>query len=907
MSTSEHALNGQDQRTAQGHCVDALKSGLGISNDVDTGLPHSRALTTTRPEQSTQPVPQIVSNLSSIRLGSDMPSSIAGGPRRSPCRAFMDHVSNLKRTAPPFDVPLFPSGYDLAQSATEVATPSNAGTPAMRGLDEAFHMVKTGIDDLSCDTNGFGMILPSRPEAGAFLARNCDELSQSALFPLQGKGSAPWAIASDALPARIENLIAQIASLKDILLSTPNFKTSLFTLNHRIDALETTSFSHQSVDGLEQKVELFDARLLEIEGKVEELEKLSSFRDEDGVYFHGRASKRRKSAHLNQDEVDSFTSHASVDSNASFHSGSATSKAEAVERLETLEERLEKLEASVPPCLAQPWEVEVVLLPWGRELKGIWFSMQDHFSHSLKTTSEHSADPGLPSRLQNSGVLRSPRDESSKNKQSQAFEEWVGGHEGWLSAYACSSTKGGGRGTIYKRLKSRGLVRIVNIHGNTAREVHFAISSAFEDIMDYIGSSVRETFTDAAVPLGLQAPLIPLRKIRKSSRLNFLSPAEIANPSIWTADFLNSTVFMKAAGQKTLFITSPAAYLQSPDRSGEWTWQKLRELPRHQPGSVIQNSENSFVAEADAKESCWTYNPRLDPSVSVHSSLASRARGSLDGSFASHPLSPQATDHAASDSALDSESDSDHEFRAPAHFAPCQITTVKPPAPIKPLSEIPSAPRPFRRTISLPLSDPNLNVSDQVPKRQINSFEQFTSTVKTSLPKRRRLSQTPEELEAENDKAETNPPVWNLTPRRSREPPSPYAYGTIQQQQQQQVKSETAVVRKRATTPLAYATPYSNTLGPRYAHLGVHVGADGDTDMDDDDNCDEEDRDGTRAEEEAWEGVDDDKDDGDVSIDLSSAEIDDDFSPGEEEDDADDDDDDEVMGDAEVELELELE
>ena len=150
MSTSEHALNGQDQRTAQGHGVDALKSGLGISVDVGTGLPHTRALTTTRSEQSTQPVPQIVSNLSSIRLGSDMPSSTAGGPRRSPCRAFMDHVSNLKRTAPPIDVPLFPSGYDLAQSATEVATPSNAGTPAMRGLDEAFHMVKTGTLQLEC-------------------------------------------------------------------------------------------------------------------------------------------------------------------------------------------------------------------------------------------------------------------------------------------------------------------------------------------------------------------------------------------------------------------------------------------------------------------------------------------------------------------------------------------------------------------------------------------------------------------------------------------------------------------------------------------------------------------------------------------------------------------------------------
>ena len=64
---------------------------------------------------------------------------------------------------------------------------------------------------------------------------------------------------------------------------------------------------------------------------------------------------------------------------------------------------------------------------------------------------------------------------------------------------------------------------------------------------------------------------MPLRKVRKSARLRFMSPAEMVTSATWTADLLDSSVFMKVNdGQRRLYITTPHAYLQKSD--GGWTW-----------------------------------------------------------------------------------------------------------------------------------------------------------------------------------------------------------------------------------------------------------------------------------------------------------------------------------------------
>ena len=146
------------------------------------------------------------------------------------------------------------------------------------------------------------------------------------------------------------------------------------------------------------------------------------------------------------------------------------------------------------------------------------------------------------------------------------------------------------------------------------------------------------------------------------------------------------------------------------------------------------------------------------------------------------------------------------------------------------------------------------------------------------LTKRRRVSASPG----------TERRGVNLTPRWSREPPSPFTSEVIVE-----ARSQGAGSRKRGATPLAYHTPHSNSNV--VAHLDSLLGdgsAAGDTEADanldvlHDDHAEEE-----------WHGVEDTASNGENDGRPDSRDMDDESNDGEDEEDDDDDDDDDSSED----------
>jgi len=262
---------------------------------------------------------------------------------------------------------------------------------------------------------------------------------------------------------------------------------------------------------------------------------------------------------------------------------------------------------------------------------------------------------------------------------------------------------------------------------------------------------------------GLKERFIPLRKVRKSSRLRFLSRAEMVTPAIWSAGFLESSVFMKVGeGERRLYLTTPNGYIQ-PARPG-WTWSTLKSLAVYGVAGEVQQAQ----AAGDVVEACWTRHAHLDHNSSLHLSFKS-SQDSLWG-----------TSHDASDGALDQQED----------VAMLSPTTTRPS---------------YIRSTSLPSSDPAFSRSfietENWPKRRVASFELEGALSVPDHPqeyivKRRRITTSPE-LERRG---------VNFTPRWSREPPSPYAAEDAPAARSSQVPSS----RARGTTPFAYATPHSH-------------------------------------------------------------------------------------------------
>ncbi|QSZ36691.1 hypothetical protein DSL72_006572 [Monilinia vaccinii-corymbosi] len=568
--------------------------------------------------------------------------------------------------------------------------------------------------------------------------------------------------------------------LREIVADYPNTKR-----NHedRIDALENASYSNTGYEELQTNLDNHGDRVYELENRVEELEKANAAADE---------SSTRNNRNLNE----SFDSQATKNSSALI--ANPVDRFNLASRVESLENRLTHIEAALPPSWARPWEIEVVFLPYGPHMMGIWST--DH-SISQRSRVNSCASEDWTQTQQN--VLAAAQASLSGQDYSMSWEKILtkgNDDRTHLMPRACSATS-----KVNERLKSRGLVKVVQIKGPDARDVQVALMTAFGDLPRKLSEDSFSTSRKSPLQipksmenyLGLRAAWIPLRKLHKTSILRFLDPSEMVTPALWTVPFLSSSVAMRTKGIRRLYVTQADSYLQHRGNgASRWTWHKLRQLPRFYDEDAVE----SHAPEADAAESCWAWDERLD--------LAQD-----ESSFASSymiQLSQEVDDieiEATSPSDQFSTADTSVESSSPASVAASRAYASSPVKqdrhPFKPL-----------RTASMSALAPL--ATSQMGKRRISSSDhepQASPVQKVANLKRRRTSKSPSRLHD----------TWSIGP------PSPIL-STMQE----------VADYKRGVTPLAYATPHSNApyvdMSSRTRGSTMHEDDDGsdiyDTNMD---------------------------------------------------------------------------
>ncbi|KAI1161178.1 hypothetical protein F5B18DRAFT_459330 [Nemania serpens] len=545
----------------------------------------------------------------------------------------------------------------------------------------------------------------------------------------------------------------------------------------RIEDLEGISFTAAAHDACYEKHDQADLRVTELEFRVEEVERILNDNASHTSAGYSRSRHGR---------IDDAT--ASVAS-GSTNTGSYTmGRAELQMELDTLKSQLHQLQGfSYFPSPAQPWEVEVVFLPF--PLKNVWSESRDF--GSLRLSHGNSTEPDPWTQMPSSPEPLSP-----------GFSDWAGPEidSDWLLGRACAPDN-----MIGRRLRSRGLVKNVAIRGRDARSVQEAMSQAFGTLFRtfsrmqanvHHGSTIHHRVTKF---LGLQSPWVPLRKIHRDSRLHFLTPAEMVTPVAWDVQFLVSSVVMKAHDVHRLFITHPEAYLQDQHAyENGWTWQRLRELSR-----VYADSQSSQeILEGDAKEECWTWNTILDapPAANSHVLRAQEEQASAQDHW--RPMSTVSSSrHVSADVAATTS----------------QLVTQRRDRPAQSAAPIPErrASTPHRiRTVSMPPAL-SASVSPAITKRRIMPYGHPNARHVSPRPARaapiaalakRRSTRSPS----------LRPRLNRFTPRWSTSSPSPVPEMLV----------------PRGTTPF-YATPHSNApaVDTRLGRGGVDV-LDDDIDFD---------------------------------------------------------------------------
>jgi hypothetical protein len=683
----------------------------------------------------------------------------------------------------------------VVQSATEVNTPSPRGSPIL-GSDDRFIR---SADNFHAHSSGMA-------------ASEQDSLSRH----IQGSSGRAAAAFTTGVAVHLDTTIhrqvqydverQQLSSLQSITKNStvpPTLDTIVQHHEHRIDLLENASGSYAGVQEVQEKFDLVDERMGEVETRVEELEKSQA-----ALNDMTNSSFRRLLQNADNGSVISDT--------ASERISAAIDRTEIFGRLETVESQV----AQVQPSYKNPWVAEVVFLPFGTDMKGIWFTHHDFPSQRSQRNSL------VDDQTQQS------RFERARSVGHRTWEDlhWRHGKENkTMVARAC------GRGSkVEERLRSRGLVKTMVVRGPHFRDVDFAIREAFGGLPGILPSHHEEADyhipTDLARFDGLHSPWIPFRKLHKDSKLQFLDPSELVTPAVWTASFLSS-VAMRATGNHRLFLTQREGYIQSSHSQDEhWTWAKLRILPR----VTLDPESGHEVLEGDANEPCWEWDSRLDPPQSVHTSFSSHHSLLSIRQGSSHRENSPASHQSASSSSI-----------------PSRSATLTPANERRPLSPLIAKLRPTHfRNNSMPsmiptkFSPPN--------KRRIGSFDQLPAPARPSTsPQSSPVQQT-----ATYTIANTKRQRMTRSPSRPRD-----FYGFAPQPENLEVK--------RGTTPFAYATPHSNAPYTAMSHPMDFDDDDvgGDTDVVD---TTEEDQDMTEQDSDAdvgfgqhgnaydvWEGVED--------------------------------------------------
>jgi hypothetical protein len=401
---------------------------------------------------------------------------------------------------------------------------------------------------------------------------------------------------------------------------TPDVQNILQSCVRRLETLETYSFSHVPLDEVQEKFELFDGRLLEME------------------YWRKDIDARLEKSQLALEDKDSQATSSFQD--LKTYAGSKA----LLSRVSDVEDRLADLEGA-QPSYANPWEIEVVLLPFGRTLKGVWHESTDSDPNACPSTPTAQCDQAESSPV---GLLA-----HAGNKgpawTADTIEEWANTINPWLWPKAPGLTS-----NLFKRLQSRGLVRNVSIVETGARGIWESIKDTFAD---FVESQPYSRKNNQQQPYeALKEPFVPLRKIKKSSWLRYMEPHELITPATWDISFLDSGVFMNGkGGRKRLYMTTADGYIQ-PGKTG-WTWQQIRDLPRYE--NAIARSGLLFSSEVPS-EPFWAHMAALDDAptfssfishISQHSSTSLGKRRSSGVTFEDPDLeSPSAKSYTSSSS-----------------------------------------------------------------------------------------------------------------------------------------------------------------------------------------------------------------------------------------------------------------
>ena len=508
------------------------------------------------------------------KLLSTAASSVVDETRLSPNRIMQDRLQLYRPMGPPVTIPQetgAPRPID-EYSATEVATPSIAGTPDFKALASSNSQAHSSP----------GHLRPAR------IRNHTGESERHCAVPHPAGQS--------------EREIEVTPATNNPLMSARDVQTMLTSLATRLDNIENMSFSQVQIEELQERSELFDGRLIDMEQWRLDHEQAQSSPEPSRRH----ADERR---HL-PSEKGSFESQGSLDLSAAAQTeavvlATLAAHAETNPRIEDLDRRVGDLESRAMPSFAHPWQIQVVLLPWGRDLRGVWFSSQDSTQPSLKSTTRTSEEwtfDQSPAPLSYSTSF-------GDAWTTESIQAWAKEADEWLSPKGC-----GPNGAVFQRLRSRGFIRDVEILASDSRHILATITQAFSSVLKVDPCLDAETRKCQ----GLSEKVIPLRKVRKSSRLRFLSLAEMITSSTWTASFLDSSIFMKVTDNgRRLYITTPNAYAQ-PAGTG-WSWDTIRQLP------IFDYAGQEKVVQAQnlASEACWTYNHALDHQPNTHSSFAS--------------------------------------------------------------------------------------------------------------------------------------------------------------------------------------------------------------------------------------------------------------------------------------------
>ena len=607
----------------------------------------------------------------------------------------------------------------------------------------------------------------------------------------------------------------------------PNVTNTLRSQSNRLDRLENASFSHGPVEELNDRYETMDVRMLEVESGMDDLAKWRAALEEDNSSSGQAQLIRRRLGKERPDEAGtpsaSFNSGSSLPSaTSSAYIAAAIENAGTTSRLMEVESRLSGLEAASPPSPDRPWDIEVIFLPWGRELRSIWCSANDLGNSgapgsATQLVEEWSQSQSLGGMPQEAAVAELDR---RSGWDGAAIRRWAHATEEWFVPKACGLTNNtfGSARKVYERLKSRGLVRNVQITGASSRDVQLAITRSYGSLLDKMCGGRRlqpsqdSVHDERELPSGLKSQFIPLRKLYKDSRLRFLNPDELVTSVLWTPEFLASSVMMNPRkGQKRLFITQRDAYLQyGRDECATWTWKKLEGLRPVAPKPFDTEDQAAAIdPEGLGAKTCWEWDSRLDPRLSAPSSQASNSSSSLSSlSIRSRVSSPHSQQRARSSRAP-----------SPTSISIQQHGGSSANRPISPVSELPVDPtsQRRRRTISVPISEPVSEPAGPPSAKRRVASHGIPSPTK-SLAKRRRISNTP------NIDITARAPSWAApTPKRS-DSSSPF-FDDLPSWKSSVLSSvpsslppghapgpEAGAGARRGYTPTAYATPYSGTI-----------------------------------------------------------------------------------------------